>query len=340
MSNETIEWLNTNTRIGFTDNRGHAWHWREGATNHFSGPVPREEVVKLLNQVKPVKRRTGWFNTETGQWVEMPDTTTIVDGTTHFGTFKSTYQIHPFEEWLVHNVDTLLNEDVGIGSAGLLAKGATAWVQVEMPESVRTPDGVDLRPNLLAVTSLNGRYATGYQECYGIVVCDNTLAGAYREKGRKVRIRHTRLSLDRIGQVRADLAIMALTDMAEEITGQIGQLVQVKVNDATFTKWLNAWHPVPEETGRAKTRAQNIQDDMYQLWEHDARVTPWKKTAFGVLQAANTYETHFKTVKGTNRAERNMMNVLDGKTDKADNRAFEVLESVLGRELLKKEKVN
>ncbi len=28
MSRETLNWLNTNTLIGFTDKRGHAFHWR------------------------------------------------------------------------------------------------------------------------------------------------------------------------------------------------------------------------------------------------------------------------------------------------------------------------
>ena len=28
MSSETSIWLDTNTLIGFTDKRGHAWHWR------------------------------------------------------------------------------------------------------------------------------------------------------------------------------------------------------------------------------------------------------------------------------------------------------------------------
>lgn len=28
MSSETSTWLNTSTLIGFTDQRGHAWHYR------------------------------------------------------------------------------------------------------------------------------------------------------------------------------------------------------------------------------------------------------------------------------------------------------------------------
>src|SRR4051812_11545629 len=41
MSNETLQHLNTNTLIGNTDARGHAWHYRAdeqgGETNHYPG---------------------------------------------------------------------------------------------------------------------------------------------------------------------------------------------------------------------------------------------------------------------------------------------------------------
>src|SRR5215212_6500999 len=52
MSQETHEWLNTNTLIGFTEKRGHAWHYRaedQGAeSNHYVGPVPVEDVRRRL----------------------------------------------------------------------------------------------------------------------------------------------------------------------------------------------------------------------------------------------------------------------------------------------------
>jgi len=45
MSKESLTWLNTNTLIGCTSKRGHAWHWRAqeqgAASNHYPGPIPR-----------------------------------------------------------------------------------------------------------------------------------------------------------------------------------------------------------------------------------------------------------------------------------------------------------
>ncbi len=52
MSRESLQWLNTNTLIGFTDKRGHAWHWRaqeqHGQSNHYLGPIPIADVQDRL----------------------------------------------------------------------------------------------------------------------------------------------------------------------------------------------------------------------------------------------------------------------------------------------------
>ena len=48
MSQETVNWLNTMTLIGFTDQRGHAWHYRASAQsdepNHYAAAIPVEDV--------------------------------------------------------------------------------------------------------------------------------------------------------------------------------------------------------------------------------------------------------------------------------------------------------
>ena len=52
MSRETLQHLNTNTLIGNTDARGHAWHYRAeeqgDETNHYPGPIPVEDVQRRL----------------------------------------------------------------------------------------------------------------------------------------------------------------------------------------------------------------------------------------------------------------------------------------------------
>ena len=51
MSAETSTWLNTQTLIGFTDQRGHAWHYRADdqgdEPNHYPSAVPVADVASI-----------------------------------------------------------------------------------------------------------------------------------------------------------------------------------------------------------------------------------------------------------------------------------------------------
>src|SRR5664279_6011088 len=52
MSKESLEWLNRNTLIGFTDKRSKAWHYRaseQGSEpNHYPGAIPVADVKRRL----------------------------------------------------------------------------------------------------------------------------------------------------------------------------------------------------------------------------------------------------------------------------------------------------
>src|ERR1700730_6555081 len=59
MSKESSEWLNRNILIGYTVERGHAWHYKESAQgvepNHYDGPVPVADIQRRLFYWKPVE---------------------------------------------------------------------------------------------------------------------------------------------------------------------------------------------------------------------------------------------------------------------------------------------
>ena len=59
-----------------------------------------------------------------------PDTGAIL------GIFRTGYKVHDYDQWLIHNVEGILDADLHIGSAGLLRGGAVAWVQVEMADTL------------------------------------------------------------------------------------------------------------------------------------------------------------------------------------------------------------
>ena len=168
MSAETSIWLNTKTLIGHTLKRGNAWHYRSeqqgDESNHYEGAIPVEDVRRRLFNWQAVEGTVvSEVITEDGvDTYRDVNRKTIIrpkgafgedDNGGILGVFKSGYQIHQFDEWLLTQVAAILDADLGIGSAGLLRAGAMAWVQVEMPESIVTPSGVEFRPNLLAATS-------------------------------------------------------------------------------------------------------------------------------------------------------------------------------------------
>ena len=327
MSQETLKWLNENTLIGYTDKRGNAWHYRQGSDNHYPGAIPVDDVVRRLFNWHPVKVPT-FFEWE-GKRVQSDKYAILRDDTgAELGSFKDGYQPHDYQEWLVHNIGTLMDTstgDLGIGSAGLLKGGAVAWVEVTVPETFTTPEGVTFRPNFLAASSFNGSLATTYKRTVQNTVCDNTLGVALGEKGQQVKIRSTKNSLTRIADAREALHLIhsAQDDFAREVAA----LAKIKVDDHMFERWMDGVVPLPRpdeaKTTRAITLAENKREAFQNLWLHDERVAPWRGTGLGVLQVANTYAHHGQNVRGMSRQERNMLNAVNGKTEAADAETLE-----------------
>lgn len=337
MSQETFEWLNSNVLIGFTDKRGTAWHYRAAdqgeEPNHYPGSVPIADLERRLffwDAVESIEIRVAYRDhngeikttiDEDRKAIVRPDTQDV------FGYFKLGYIIHQYREWLVNNISILLDSDLEIGSAGLLAKGARAWVQVEMPETCTTPEGVQFRPFLSAATSLDGSLSTTYTRGAQVISCDNTLSAALTEPGAgRVKIRHSRNSLGRIQEVREALDIVHQVE--EDFSRQVTQLCRIPVTSRDWNHFLDTIAPV---TGSARSRsiAERKRADLVQLWRYDESVAPWSGTAYGVVQAVNTYTHHHKTVRGTTRAERNAERAVTGGADKLDMQTIQVLEEIL-----------
>jgi phage/plasmid-like protein (TIGR03299 family) len=213
-------------------------------------------------------------------------------------------------------VANLLSDELGIGSAGLLRGVAQAWVQVEVPDNISTPQGVTFRPNLLAATSFDGSLSTTYRRTATIVVCDNTMAQGLGEAGNAYKVKHSRYSNLKIEDARHALALVETT--GAEFTETIAKLCAWPVSSGQWSRLLDKVVPVPTEKGRSQTMATNKRDSLQRLYHFDNRVAPWQGTAFGVLQAFNTYAHHESIVRGAERAERNMANAVLGVTEASD----------------------
>jgi phage/plasmid-like protein (TIGR03299 family) len=340
MSAETSEWLNTNTLIGYTDKRGHAWHYRESdqgvEPNHYAGAVPVEDVVRRLFNFTAISSPVLVPSLDGLGTDEVPNKQAIraSDDGHVFGIFADGYTPHQYEEWLIDNVASLISQskgELGIGSAVLLRERGSACVQIEVPDSITTKDGVEFRPWIAAATSLDGSLATIYKRCITDIVCDNTRDAAFGETGQQFKLKHTRHSTLKLGDAREALEIIFAA--GEAFQAHVDALCATPVSEAQWGEVLKALVPVPEDKGRSQTIATNKVTQLRSLYNTDLRVTPWRNTAWGVSQAFNTFDQHYGTVKGSHRVERNLSNVLTGKTATADLKVLDVLGVILDKQL-------
>lgn len=333
MSRESLEWLNNNVLIGFTDKRGKAWHYKkseQGAEpNHYADAIPIGDVRRRLfgwEAIESVKLTATWPD---GTQTVITDRKAVgrSDDKEVMGMFADGYNPHQYQEWLLGTVASILDDDLSIGSAGLLKKGAVAWVSVEVPETLHTPEGVDFRPHLLAATSFDGSLKTRFKRATTLTVCDNTLAAALGESGEEYSVKHSKNSHMRLADARD--ALNVIYEAGDAFAAQVKELCETTVTDRQWKQFLEAHVPMPEEAGPKKTIAEHKRAKLISLWSWDNRVSPWQGTAFGVLQATNTWMHHESTVRGATRPERNMLNVLTGKAGKHDDEVMATLNKVL-----------
>jgi phage/plasmid-like protein (TIGR03299 family) len=356
-----MSWLNENTLIGYTSKRGTAWHYRadlqSDQPNHYPGPVPVEDVRRRLfnwdaESWEVYARKPGTDDLDPAELLASPDHDAMVayildalglrhqqnrqaitrsDNEHVMGIFTDDYEKHPYDEWLLTTVANILDDDLHIGSAGLLRGGAIAWVSVEMEDNVRLPEGVEFRPFLLATTSFDGSLSTTFGRKVTNVICDNTHGIAMSERGQQIKIRHSRHSKLKLTQARQ--ALNVIHEITDDFAAEVAQLCAIDVSDAEWAAFLDAHTPLPDAAGRSRTMAEHKRETLTRLYDHDQRVAPWHGTGWGVLQAVNTYTHHEGIVRGAQRAERNMLNAVTGRTDDLDHQTLDTLAGVLGRPL-------
>jgi phage/plasmid-like protein (TIGR03299 family) len=322
MSAETINWLNAFTRIGMVANRGAAWHSDGSGSNQFDGPVPMAEVESLLGMVQ-IERAPIMVTLADGTQLPYEGKSAnvnVAEGPLKgkiFGVFGTeSYTSHDYQEWLQRNVSNLVGDTLSVHSAGLLRNGGQAWVQVGSPE-LTTIAGESYLASILAATSHDGTMATTYKVAFTRIVCDNTLAAGMSESTPTYRVRHSRNSALKIESARDALGI--LTAQTDEFDKFAQSLLDVEVADSDFRLWVNAYRPLPEIEAGNKTNkltfAENAQDNLFRLWNHDSRIAPVKNTLWGVFNTADTYARHEAIVRGANRDERRMDKTVNGGYD-------------------------
>jgi phage/plasmid-like protein (TIGR03299 family) len=357
MSKETIEWLNQNVLIGNTEKRGNAWHWRASAqgeeSNHYPKFIPVEDVARRLFAFEAIEPQAAYLvpatfdpellGTQTlvnGEWFNVvvdKEHKAIVDSETGvvFNYPTNDWQQHSYKKWLLDNVASILDDDLGITSAGLLRRRGLAWVEVSIPDNIETLEGVTFRPNLLVGTSYDSTVATFLKRTIGETVCDNTLHANRNGAGEEFRVKHTLNSGLRIGDARKALNI--IFSAADDFTKQIHDLCATDVTEQQWQDVLGALFPYPEKEsehkpGRSWSGIDNKRAKIDELYHYDERCAPWTGNAYGVVQTLNTWKIHHATVRNTSgggRAERYQLNVINGNLDAWDTLVLDTVDKVL-----------
>lgn len=343
MSKETLKHLNENVLIGFVEKRGRAWHFRKNLQgsepNHYNGPIPIDDVRRRIFNWRVVESVSVTATFPDGTTQSVPNQKMLVRSDTQavLGVHSERYRVHDFQEWLLENVSLLLDDDLRIGSAGLLEGGKTAWVQVERPDNVNVA-GLEVRPHIIATSSHDGKRPTLYKACYTIVVCDNTRARALRESSPEIRVKHSVRSIPKLIKAREKLQIhfseMAIAEFGKEIE----DLMRIKVSDDEFSRFLNAWSDSElrsrassrSASGRTKEQVSPAVDLVEQLWREDVRCEPFRGSAFGVLQTINTWRQHVKPLmRGKDRVAAQYLDTIMGKTEVLDRAVLTTLSHIV-----------
>jgi len=344
--------------VGYTERRGNAWHIRgefqlpwsyinkdgievSGIGNHYPGAIPLADVKgRFFNWepiTSPVYAITGINEDGSPEYTAIPNQVRVYpsDDPSHtFWIAKESYTPHEYGDTLGNSLADLLDtstDELGISSAGLLKNRAVAWVEVSIPDTITTPEGIEFRPNLLATTSLNGTVATTWKRTVTETVCDNTWGMAMAEKGQTYKVKHSRYSNLKLADARSALEIIHAT--ADDIEAEFAELCRIEVTDAQFfdiVKEITGPEKGKEPTKNFLTIQEKKMGQLSQLWRNDNRVSPWANTGYGVIQAFNTWDHHMKGTKGgTTLAERNMIATINGDTEKNDRMVYDTMVKVL-----------
>jgi phage/plasmid-like protein (TIGR03299 family) len=327
----------------------------------FDGPVPIEEARQLFSEVI-----TGYVTAALKEVDANEAMLFLGDGTPYpyrvviseehklvgpegrdvfFECFKRGYDTenHQFADVLLEATAAIIGGDVQLKTAGKLRDGAVAFTTVGVPETFTTPEGVEFRSNLTAASSFNGKIATQWGRHNNLTVCDNTMDANLRsaaDAGQLVKVKHTANSFLRIKDAREALCL--IESGAEEFAQELSTLCQTPVSSAEWNGILNNLVPLPTDeagkvltTGRGYTMAANKRETLQELLQGDDRVAPWAGSAFGVVQAFNTYNQHEAIVRGpVHRAERHYENVITGKVAERDRDVLKAISEVCERELV------
>lgn len=301
-------------------------------------PEPQLWIPKLNAEGEPIVRDNGEPVTMPVTVSEVPDMRGVVrdDNYLELGHHSKKYRVHDYEEWLLQLLSNVIGDTLDIWSAILLRNGAQACVQVALPETAHDDKtGMDFVPYVHCYTSLDSSLATTFAGETLLIVCDNTMHAANRRaesSGRQYKARHTSGSLEthKITEVQQALSIIHQT--ADSSTDFFHELAAIKVPAKKWAEVMDIILPPgdPDKDSVRTLKGRETKRDLLNSTYHDdPMANTWKGTGLGVVQAINTYATHYAQLRGASRVQRNAAKLVDGEFKKVDTKSLAALAHVM-----------
>jgi phage/plasmid-like protein (TIGR03299 family) len=207
---------------------------------------------------------------------------------------------------------------------GTLDFGAFVWGQINLAKTISVGDD---KTELYATFHTSHDASKAFQAFLTAVreVCRNTVrAGELNKLSRALRVKHTKNALNRIGDMKAQLA--EISDLAMTFEAKLNFLAKRKMTRESLVGIMDRLFPkAKDENGEAKesTRRENIVADILTLYEHnDGNVFPEQRgTAYNLLNAITEYTDHARSTKGDGRA----VSAVLGSGDKLKSSALDLI---------------
>lgn len=309
MSKYTYEYLAKNVKASTFGGTRLPWWAKGDEPCLYPGPIPFEDVQAQLASWEPSISRMldedlivqlvheGWAGPDLIEKMKEARVAShkLIKTDEGSGVIGIEHALHLYGVWLTGTIAEVLGDDAVIVSSGLLDNKMQAWVCIERPEVVDGPGGVQFAPNITFSTSLNGTLSSQINQSTTLPICDNTMTLA-RSQG--LAFKHTGRSGSKLGTYRG--VAQALVQGQTDFTKILDDLLSTEVTDKDYSNFLDALFPESDEdTPRKRNRSQRVKQDITQLYKGDHRVQAWKGTAFGVVQAVNTYQQHLSQLRNT-----------------------------------------
>lgn len=214
------------------------------------------------------------------------------------GVVGDRYEIVQNEE-LFEFADALVDSgDALYESAGSLRGNTVVFLTLRLDRPVKVAD-VDFDPLLNVTSSHDGSYAWRAGVSPTVIVCMNTLRLAIGGAEHEYMVKHTMNAANRIAEAREALRIsFEYYDGFEE---EVQRLIDTDVTKRKFESIMKKLFP-DGETELQGRNADQRREQIRVVYNTDPAAKPWQGSAWGVLNAVNTWEmweSEFRRSSGT-----------------------------------------